>query len=57
VLMKDHTVLPATHMFVHQWNERYLPLFTSRRASLYFGRYSFSIPLGVEDWVVGYKPR
>jgi len=55
--MKDHTVLPATHMFVHQWNERYLPLFTSRRASLYFGRYSFSIPLGVEDWVVGYKPR
>jgi len=23
---KDHTVLPATHAFIHEWNEPYLPL-------------------------------
>jgi len=31
--MRDHTVLPATHTFIHKWNEPYLPLLPSRRAS------------------------
>jgi len=26
MLTKDHTVLPATHTFIHKWNESYLPL-------------------------------
>ena len=26
VLTRDHTVLPATHTFIHKWNEPYLPL-------------------------------
>jgi len=26
VLTRDHTVLPATHMFIHTWNETYLLL-------------------------------
>ena len=26
VLTRDHTVLPATHMFTYKWNEPYLPL-------------------------------
>jgi len=25
-LSMDHTVLPATHAFIHEWNEPYLPL-------------------------------
>jgi len=32
----DHTVLPATHTFIHKWNEPYLPLLPSRRASPHF---------------------
>jgi len=24
-LFKDRTVLPATHAFIHEWNEPYLP--------------------------------
>jgi len=23
---RDHTVLPATHAFIHEWSELYLPL-------------------------------
>jgi len=30
--MTDRTVLPATHTFIHKWNEPYLPLLPSRRA-------------------------
>jgi len=26
VLTRDRTVLPATHTFIHEWNEPYLPL-------------------------------
>ena len=26
MLMRDHTVLPATHTFIHKWNKPYLPL-------------------------------
>ena len=33
VLTRDHTVLPATHTFIHKWNEPYLPLTPSRGAS------------------------
>jgi len=33
VLMRDHTVLPATHTFIHKWNEPYLPLLPSYRTS------------------------
>jgi len=29
VLRRDHTVLPATHTFIHKWNEPYLPLLPS----------------------------
>jgi len=49
--MTDHTALPATHTFIHKWNEPYLPLLPSRRASPHFGQYWFSIPLKVEGWV------
>jgi len=32
VLTMDHTVLPATHMFIHKWNEPCLPVrFTNER--------------------------
>ena len=48
---KDHTVLPATHTFIFQWNEPYLPLLPSRRASSHFRRDSFSAPLWIEGWV------
>jgi len=50
VLARDHTVLPATHTFIHKWNEPYPPLTPSRRAtppSPHFGWYSFPIPLRV----------
>ena len=30
MLTRDHTVLPATHTFIHTWNELYLPLLPSR---------------------------
>jgi len=33
VLTRDHTVLPAIHTFIHKWNEPYLPLLPSHRAS------------------------
>jgi len=36
-------VLSATHAFIHKWNEPYLPLLTSRTASLHFGWYSFPV--------------
>ena len=44
---EDHTVLPATHTFIHKWNEPYLPLLHSRRASPHFGRYSFPVLLRI----------
>ena len=47
VLTRDHTVLPATHTFIHKWNEPYLPLLPSRRAAPHFGWYSFPVPLSV----------
>jgi len=47
VITRDHTVLCATHTFIHKWNEPYLPLLPSRRASLHFGWYSFPILLRV----------
>jgi len=31
VLTRDHTVLPATHTFIHKWNEPYLPLTACRK--------------------------
>jgi len=42
--MRDHTVLPATHTFIHKWNEPYVPLLPTRRASPHFGWYSFPVP-------------
>jgi len=52
----------ATHTFIHKWNEPYLPLLPSHRASPHFGRYSFSVPLRVVGWggymsIWLYKPR
>ena len=49
--MTDHTVLPATHVFIHNWNKPYLHLLPSRRASPHFGRYLFSVPLREERCV------
>jgi len=51
VLTRDHTVLPATHTFIDKWNEQYLPLLPSRRASPHFGWYSFPVSLRVGGWV------
>jgi len=51
VLTRDDTVLPATHTFIHKWNEPYLPLLPSRKASPHFGWYSFPVPLRVGGWV------
>jgi len=51
VLTRNDTVLPATHTFVHKWNEPYLPLLFSLRALPHFGWYSFPIPLRVGGWV------
>jgi len=34
MLTRDHSVLPATHMFIHEWNEPYLPLLTSCSVTL-----------------------
>jgi len=51
MLTRDYTVLPATHMFIHRWNEPYLPLLPSRRASPHFRRYSFSVQVRVKGWV------
>jgi len=48
---RDHTVLPAIHMFIHKWNEPYLPLLPSRRASPHFGWYLFPVPLRLGGWV------
>ena len=48
-MSRDHTVLPATHTFFGKWNEPYLPLLSSRKASPHFSRYSFSVPLTIED--------
>ena len=47
MLTRDHTVLPVSHTCIHIWNEPYLPLLPSYRASLHFGRYSFPIPCRV----------
>jgi len=33
---RDHTILPATHTFIHKWNEPYLPLLPNRTASPHF---------------------
>jgi len=38
-------------MFIHKWNEPYLPLHPSRRESPHFGWYLFSVPLRLEGWV------
>jgi len=48
VLTRDHTVLPATHTFIHiHRNSHILPLLPSRRALPHFGRYSFPVLLRV----------
>jgi len=46
VLMRNHTVLPAIHTYIHKWNEPYLLSLSSHVASSHPGRYrySFSIP-------------
>ena len=51
VLTRDHTVLPATHPFIHKWNEPYLSLLPNRRGSPHFGWYSFPVQLRVGGWV------
>jgi len=44
---EDHTALPATPTFIQKWNEPYLPLLPSRKASPHFGWYPFPVPLTV----------
>jgi len=51
VLTRDHTVLTAIRTFIYKWNEPYLPLLLSGRASPLFGRYSFPDPLRLVGWV------
>jgi len=36
-VIRDHTVLRATHTFIHKWNEPCLSLHPSCRASSLFG--------------------
>ena len=38
---------PHSFTFIHKWNEPYLPLLPSHRASPHFGWYSFHVPLRV----------
>ena len=33
--MSDHTALPTTHMFIHEWNEPYLPFIISEVTTLW----------------------
>jgi len=40
--------LPPTRLFTYGMSH---PAFSPRRSSLYFGRYSFSVPLRVVSWV------
>jgi len=38
-VLRDHTVLPATHAFIHKWNEPYLPLpFQPKPVLIYWPR-------------------
>ena len=50
VLTRNHTVVPATHTFIHKWNEPCLPLTLSHRMLPHFGWYSFPVPLRVWGW-------
>jgi len=53
VLTRDHTVLPATRMFIHNGMNHtclYSPV-PSHPASPHFDRYSFSVTLRVEGGV------
>jgi len=36
---KDHTVLPATHTFIHKWNESYLRCSAAAERHRIFCRY------------------
>ena len=48
MLSRDHTAVPpATHTFIHKWNEHCVPSLPSRRPSPHFGWYSFSVLLRV----------
>jgi len=47
----SHTVLLATHTFIHKWNEPYLSLTPSHRVLPHFGWYSLSILLRAGGWV------
>jgi len=42
----DHTVLPDTDTFIHEWNEP-----SCRKASPHFGPQSFPCPQWTEGWV------
>ena len=55
MLTRDHTDLPATHTFSHNWNEPYLPLLPSHRASRHFpSRIGQEAELA---WMTGCIPR
>jgi len=47
MLIRNHTDLPATHTFIHKWNDPYLPLTPSCRSPPHFGWYSFPMQLRV----------
>jgi len=44
MLTRNHTVLPVSHRFIHKWNQPYMPLLHSRRASLHFWLVLISCP-------------
>jgi len=50
VLMRDHTVSPATHVYIRM-ERATAPLIPSRSASPHFGQYSFPVPQRVGGWV------
>ena len=52
MLTRDYIVLPATHTFIHEWNEPsclYIPAAVHHRK---FGRHSLFVPQRAEGWVL-----
>jgi len=56
LLTRNHTVLSTTHMFIHKWNEPYLPFLPSRTASPHIWPVLIFRPAELAS-VAGYKPR
>jgi len=55
VLMRDHTVLPATHTFIHKWNEPYLPYIFKKGKG--FQYWIPSVGPGADPFVQAVRPQ